>query len=196
MPGTHKHERRPEWRGGATGVFLVPHPDTPRAAVAAIAVEATRPAPGRLTLRYILTGDVSALRLPPSSPQQRTDDLWKHTCFEAFVLCPPGPAYRELNLDPSTRWAAYRFDACRQGMALADIPEPQITVTTSPDRLDLQAMITLDLPPTALWRLGLSAVIEETSGRLSYWALAHPSGRPDFHHADCFTLELPDTDPS
>ena len=81
-------------------------------------------------------------------------------------------------------------------MALADIPEPQITVTTSPDRLDLQAMITLDLPPTALWRLGLSAVIEETSGRLSYWALAHPSGRPDFHHADCFTLELPDTDPS
>jgi hypothetical protein len=48
----------------------------------------------------------------------------------------------------------------------------------------------LSLPGAAVWRLGLSAVIEETSGRKSYWALAHPKGKPDFHHADCFTLEL------
>jgi hypothetical protein len=34
-------------------------------------------------------------------------------------------------------------------------------------------------------------VIEETNGRLSYWALAHPPGKPDFHHSDCFALELP-----
>jgi hypothetical protein len=40
-------------------------------------------------------------------------------------------------------------------------------------------------------RLALSAVIEETDGRKSYWALAHPPGTPDFHHPDCFTLELP-----
>ena len=43
----------------------------------------------------------------------------------------------------------------------------------------------------ASWRLGLSAVIEDTSGGKSYWALAHPPGKPDFHHADCFALELP-----
>jgi hypothetical protein len=40
-------------------------------------------------------------------------------------------------------------------------------------------------------RFGLAAVIEETSGRRSFWALAHPPGKPDFHHADCFTLEVP-----
>ena len=38
--------------------------------------------------------------------------------------------------------------------------------------------------------LGLSAVIEEANGRKSYWALAHPPGKADFHHADCFA-ELP-----
>ena len=38
--------------------------------------------------------------------------------------------------------------------------------------------------------IGLSAVIEEEGGRKSYWALAHPPGPPDFHHPDCFTLEL------
>ncbi len=41
-------------------------------------------------------------------------------------------------------------------------------------------------------RLGLSAVIEETDGTKSYWALAHPAeGPPDFHHPDCFALTLP-----
>jgi hypothetical protein len=39
-------------------------------------------------------------------------------------------------------------------------------------------------------RLGLSAVIEEERGMLSYWALKHPTGRPDFHHPDAFALEL------
>jgi hypothetical protein len=46
------------------------------------------------------------------------------------------------------------------------------------------------LPRNVLWRLGLSALIEETSGRKSYWALAHPPGKPDFHHADCFAHEF------
>jgi hypothetical protein len=40
------------------------------------------------------------------------------------------------------------------------------------------------------WHLGLSAIVEDTNGGKSYWALAHPPGKPDFHHADCFTLEL------
>ena len=39
--------------------------------------------------------------------------------------------------------------------------------------------------------LGLSAVIEEADGNVSYWALAHPPGKPDFHHSDCLALELP-----
>jgi hypothetical protein len=38
--------------------------------------------------------------------------------------------------------------------------------------------------------MALSAVIEATDGTLSYWALAHPSDKPDFHHPDSFVLEL------
>jgi hypothetical protein len=41
------------------------------------------------------------------------------------------------------------------------------------------------------WLAGLCAVIEEADGTISYWALAHPPGAPDFHHPDCFVLELP-----
>ena len=39
-------------------------------------------------------------------------------------------------------------------------------------------------------RLGLSVVIEQADGSIAYWALAHPPGRPDFHHADCLACEV------
>ncbi|MCC6173187.1 MAG: DOMON-like domain-containing protein [Gammaproteobacteria bacterium] len=39
-------------------------------------------------------------------------------------------------------------------------------------------------------RLGLSSVLEAADGSLSYWALHHPSARPDFHNEGGFMLEL------
>ena len=38
--------------------------------------------------------------------------------------------------------------------------------------------------------LGLSAVVEEENGTLSYWALKHPRDKPDFHCPDGFVFEL------
>jgi hypothetical protein len=35
-----------------------------------------------------------------------------------------------------------------------------------------------------------AAVLEERNSNTSYWALVHPPGAPDFHHADGFALEL------
>ena len=68
------------------------------------------------------------------------------------------------------------------------------------DRFDLRVSLDLGplatLPRDAVWRIGLAAVIEETSGRKSYWALAHPPGRPDFHHAHGFAYELPMAPPA
>ena len=39
-------------------------------------------------------------------------------------------------------------------------------------------------------RLFLAAVLEEADGAKSWWALAHPSGTPDFHAPDCFAARL------
>lgn len=172
---------------------LALHPDTLCKAATSIIVDARRDAHDALALRFTLTGDTSALRLPAPAPPARTDDLWRHTCFEAMVAAPSG--YRELNLAPSGAWAAYSFEAYRQGMTPLDVAAPEITVSHAAGRLELTARLSLDAAVAALpvWRLGLSAVIEDTSGRITYWALAHPPGRPDFHHADCFALELPET---
>jgi hypothetical protein len=40
------------------------------------------------------------------------------------------------------------------------------------------------------WEAAITAVIEEADGTKSYWALAHPGEKPDFHHPDGFVLEL------
>ena len=73
-------------------------------------------------------------------------------------------------------------------MLAADPPEAE----PEPERFALSAI--LDDPALSdgrTWIAGICAVIEETDGTKSYWALAHPPGAPDFHHPDCFTLELP-----
>ena len=38
--------------------------------------------------------------------------------------------------------------------------------------------------------LGVSAVIRQRDGGVSYWALTHPPAKADFHHPDSFSLVL------
>lgn len=175
------------------------HPESRCAAVTAIAVEATRPRAGLLVLRYVLTGSISDLRLPAPTAPIRADELWRHTCFEAFVSAPDRDGYLEFNLAPSSQWAAYRFTGYRQGMApLEDFDAPGVEMKSTDQGFELHAALDLervvDLPTNATWRLGLSAVIETADGVISYWALAHPPGRADFHHPDCLAAELPATE--
>jgi hypothetical protein len=165
------------------------HPDSLCVAATQIAVDVVRPRTGSLLLTYAVTGNIGDLCLPPVASASRTDELWRSTCFEAFVRPAAGEAYYEFNFAPSTQWAAYRFGGYRNGMQVAaEIGTPRMEVQSAPERFTVQAL--LDLPGNATWRIGLSAVIEETNGRKSYWALAHPPGRADFHHADCFAVEF------
>jgi hypothetical protein len=57
-------------------------------------------------------------------------------------------------------------------------------------RLLLEAELAWD-PGPAL-RIGLAAILEDLDGSLSYWALAHAPGRPDFHRRESFVLQLRD----
>ena len=169
------------------------HPDSLCAAVTHIEVDVARPRAGSLLLSYVVTGKIGDLLLPAVTAPAQADELWRHTCFEAFVRAVPDGSYYEFNFAPSTQWAAYRFDGYRSGMRVAaEIGAPKIEVGSTPERYTLRASLDLGGSSSASgWRLGLSAVIEEANGRKSYWALAHPPGKPDFHHSDCFAVELP-----
>ena len=171
------------------------HPESLCVAATRIEVDIARPSAGSLVLTYIVDGNTSALRLPPVAAPARGGELWQHTCFEAFIGTAAGAAYYEFNFAPSTRWAAYRFSSHRSGMQIAaEIGAPGIETQWASDRYTLQASITVDelsgLPRDRAWRLGLAAITEDARGGRSYWALAHPPGKPDFHHFDCFALEF------
>ena len=172
------------------------HPDSRCLAATRIEVEVARPRSGDLVLRYVVTGNLADLRMPSVTTPERADELWRHSCFEAFVRAGPDAGYYEFNFAPSTQWAAYRFSDYRSGMSVAGaIGAPHIEGRSDGGSYELQAALELDrlpdLPGDIVWRLGLSAVIEEADGNISHWALAHPPGKADFHHSDCFTLELP-----
>jgi hypothetical protein len=122
----------------------------------------------------------------PAKPY-RTDGLWQTTCFEIFFQRIDG-TYIELNFSPSSQWAAYQFESYREGMAPLDIDPPSILYLTDDGQPYIS--ITVDLPDALNGTLAVSAIIEETNGTKSYWALRHPPGKPDFHHPDCFALEL------
>lgn len=171
------------------------HPDSLCPAATHIDVDVSHPRARTLVLTYEVAGKISDVRMPLVTAASRGDELWQHTCFEAFVGATPGAAYYEFNFSPSTQWAVYQFGGYRSGMRVAtEISVSPIEVRSSSDRYTLRATLDLDhlsdLAPETSWRLGLSAVIEDIYGRKSYWALAHPPGRPDFHHSQCFAHEL------
>jgi len=167
---------------------LHPHPATPCSAVTSLTVAVVRDRDLHLT--YELRGDLAQLAIPAPARAGFADELWRHTCFEVFVAPEPGTAYRELNFSPSGQWASYDFASYRQRADRATPPTaPKLDWQRTEDRLTLVAVVPLE-PGAAALRLGASAVLETRDGVLSYWALAHPAARPDFHAAGGFTLRL------
>jgi hypothetical protein len=169
---------------------LACHPQTPSQAIQGVDAVVWLTPGDMLTLTFILNGDLSGMHIPEPRPSRRANSLWTHTCFEAFVMAEDGPGYREFNFSPSGEWAVYAFNGYRDGGALEIELAPGIVVHRSRQRLELRANIRQDfLPPGRVLRLGLSAVVEDADGALSYWALRHPLGKPDFHHPDAFVLQ-------
>jgi hypothetical protein len=167
-------------------VTLTCHPATPAVAVRGIHVDADLARDGSLTLVFAVRG-LDRLVVPAPLPgASRADRLWQHTCFEAFVGRDDG-RYSELNLSPSGEWNLYEFDGYRSGMRPAALARPPDIRFDREERATLTASVGLD---AASCDLGLAAVIEEEGRRLSYWALAHRSPRPDFHDRSTFSLRL------
>src|SRR5579859_5492555 len=176
------------------------HPSTRPETVRAIGVLVRRSACAELQLTFRLDGDIPRIHVPSPGAPRIAAQLWRHTCFEAFIAVEGQAAYHEFNFAPSGEWAVYAFSGYRNGGPLADeMMRPQIAVRSTDRRLELDAVVRLDrlstIHPRARLRVGLSAVIEASDG-LSYWALRHPADKPDFHDAAGFSLLLEPPGPS
>lgn len=180
---------------------LLCHLQTPTKVVRGIVVHVRRSPPATLALTFLLDADLERLRIPAPRPSCMTHGLWDHTCFETFIALNNTAAYHEFNFAPSGEWMVYAFSGYREFASQPDtMPAPEMVMRRSADRLELDVTLRLDTlsaaHATGSLRLALAAVIEDENGSLSYWALRHPAGKPDFHHTDAFalTLEAPGVD--
>ena len=149
----------------------------------------------RLFIRYVVTGDVDSIFTPaPSNSPARKDDLWKATCFEFFLAVKDQPPYWEFNMSPSGDWNVYAMDAYRQvnmreESAFAQLPfefrkaGPQLVLDLS---IDLNPILHHNQP----LQVGITSVIQTLDESETYWALAHPGQRADFHLRESFVKQL------
>ena len=177
---------------------LLPHRDSPPGPIRQFDASAVYGADGALQFSWNLRGDLARLRIPAAAKPALADELWRHTCFEAFVADPHSSGYVELNFSPSGQWAAYGFRSYRTGMAPLPLKKaPAARWHQAAGKLELAVDFRMDSlpgppgprPPVAV-RFALAAVAEDDQGNLTYWALRHPAGNPDFHHADNFVLKV------
>lgn len=174
---------------------LVPHPTTPPNGAPFkvwVNVEhaASLAAVGTTNMWFGIGAPAERFVIPEPAEPARTDQLWKTTCFEAFLRPLGEEGYREWNFAPSGHWAAYDFSSTRIGMSNGEAADPYIRIEDNFTWWALGASIAV--PADTNWELGLSAVLEEKDGTKSYWALAHPNPeKPDFHDPGCFVARLP-----
>lgn len=152
-----------------------------------------------LLIDYRLLGRLAELSIaPPAATPARKNELWQETCFELFLACRDFPSYWEFNLSPAGHWNVYRFSSYRQEMKEEDAFERlSFSVRSEPEallialELDLGAIIGAERVVEA----GVSAVIKQKGGEISYWALAHRGPKADFHRRDGFIVELESSHP-
>lgn len=178
---------------GLSAAHLIRHPAGPEEGATRISASLVLGSFG-FSAQFFIHGDAS-LVLPARRKPRRTEGLWEHTCLELFLKPAGSEHYFEFNFAPSRLWAAYQFDRYREGMQPLHMAAPSFLASSRKDFFHLDARVDWrGREKVKLWHVGLSAVIETTSGKRSYWAVRHPPGDPDFHHPDCFALELPAPD--
>ena len=146
-----------------------------------------------LLLEYILRGPIENIRFPKVSLQEaRRDELWKQTCFEAFLSesLETSSPYREINCSPNGDWNAYSFSSYRQDMSRTN--DTQV-VLVHREISDNEALFRVQVQSEFLLSakyLGITAVIEFSDGSKSYFALKHTGSQADFHRQDSFVISL------
>lgn len=115
---------------------------------------------------------------------ERSHELWKTTCFEAFWGVPGESAYWELNLSPSRQlWNLYRFESYRVPQPPTESFDFELSdIVATRETLECTLHPKVNLPRV---EVSLTAVLR-TQGQTHYLATKHAGEKPDFHLRESF----------
>ena len=132
----------------------------------------------------------------PTPNKIRLVKLWEKTCFELFIKN-KNNQYIEFNFSPNFEWNSFYFN--KQGDALKELDRmqmPETDILLSSDHFFIFANIKKEFFPKEFFlespelEAGMTCVIKEKTGTMSYWALSHADTRPNFHHFDSFKYKF------
>lgn len=148
----------------------------------------------QLWLTIELEGELDNIFLPPTkgAPVQ-ADKLWESTCFELFMADEGNTHYFEFNIAPTGDWNIFEFLTYRQDpKTIKDVFSPSIDrQIISNHNIKYAIGIPLFNEVKFFKKIGISAVIKNLQGDLSYFSLTHPRDIPDFHDPRGFEIFLP-----
>jgi hypothetical protein len=117
----------------------------------------------------------------------RTNELWKYTCFEAFWAIKDRPSYWEFNIASNGLWNLYYFDSYKSPNLPRenfDFELSQFTFSPTQITAILDCKITI-----AAIEASLTAVIKTKSKQNLYFAIQHSGEKPDFHIRESLQLK-------
>ena len=175
-------------------VSLQPFPGTSDAPEIAFESIIKRTSDNQLSIIYDLKGEVDQIQFAEDTETpSRQWDLWETTCFELFVGTIGEKNYWELNLAPNGNWNVFNLDDYRQGICeTKSIEQLKIVTGGKANQFTLATEVSLDslIAPETPIEVSITAIIQATSGAISYWANKHSAAEPDFHQRDSFMIKL------
>lgn len=143
-------------------------------------------------ISYKVQGELPAIDLGEGHPHHaRVIKLWEKSCFELFMKNAEDN-YIEFNFSPEFEWNCFYF--AKKGDALAEYARMDLVKVDILLSLDVfHLIVELDKKkfPENFFKgqlnAGITSVIKEKNGKLSYWALSHHDTRPNFHDFRSFT---------
>ena len=175
------------WRDGPLNAVLLsklplrPHPRCEVDPRTEVSVEVSR-TPDGILVEVSFEGAGVGLPMTSLPP----DELWTHTCAEVFVARRSG-GYAEWNFSPTGQAARFDFSSYRERVGFTDEVPIRVTCERASAGVCVRAQGQLGLRDASV--AAVTAVVRDGRGHCSYWALAHPTGEPDFHDPDGFILD-------
>ncbi len=146
-------------------------------------------------ISYKVTGDLSSLDLGSGrSLHNRVIKLWEKSCFELFIK-DASDSYVEFNFSPEFEWNAFYF--AKKGDALKEyekVNQVKTDILLSQDVFHIIVEIEKNKFPenffTGELSAGITSVVKEKNGNISYWALSHEDTKPNFHDFRSFRYKF------
>lgn len=148
-----------------------------------------------LQINFILEDKNNIVAMEKDARPERTHELWKTTCFEAFFGVKGTNQYWELNVAANGNWNVYSFDGYREPAPPKEETRiPQISFYGSMEDESFRLELKIPLGKLGLQNkkleVSLNSVIEFKNKEKSYYALKHVGEKPDFHQRDSFICNL------